>query len=79
MKLHYGFDELKDIDFMAFLPILLPVIAIGLLLALTAFVDLYRHRKTRRNMLMWMLIILFMSPLGPILYFVVGRKENQKF
>lgn len=48
MKIHYGLNDLKDIDIMAFLPIILPVIAVGALLVLIAFIDLYRHRKTRK-------------------------------
>ncbi|MED2039811.1 PLD nuclease N-terminal domain-containing protein [Bacillus wiedmannii] len=78
MQLHYGWNDLKDIDIMAFLPIILPVIAVGALLVLIAFIDLYRHRKTRRNVLVWTLIILFVNILGPILYFVIGRKEGEK-
>ncbi|MBE7097272.1 PLD nuclease N-terminal domain-containing protein [Bacillus cereus] len=78
MKIHYGLNDLKDIDIMAFLPIILPVIAVGALLVLIAFIDLYRHRKTRRNVLVWTLIILFVNILGPILYFVIGRKEGEK-
>lgn len=78
MKIHYGLNDLKDIDIMAFLPIILPVIAVGALLVLIAFIDLYRHRKTRKNVLVWTLIILFVNILGPILYFVIGRKEGEK-
>ncbi|MFT4138038.1 MAG: PLD nuclease N-terminal domain-containing protein [Bacillus sp. (in: firmicutes)] len=76
MKIHYGLNDLKDIDIMAFLPIILPVIAVGALLVLIAFIDLYRHRKTRKNVLVWTLIILFVNILGPILYFVIGRKDS---
>lgn len=78
MQLHYGLNDLKDIDIMAFLPIILPVIAVGALLVLIAFIDLYRHRKTRKNVLVWTLIILFVNILGPILYFVIGRKDSEK-
>ncbi|KKZ99245.1 hypothetical protein B4147_3829 [Bacillus wiedmannii] len=78
MKIHYGLNDLKDIDIMAFLPIILPVIAVGALLVLIAFIDLYRHRKTRKNVPVWMLIILFVNILGPILYFVIGRKDSEK-
>ncbi|HDR4560318.1 PLD nuclease N-terminal domain-containing protein [Bacillus cereus] len=78
MKIHYGLNDLKDIDIMAFLPIILPVIAVGALLVLIAFIDLYRHRKTRKNVLVWTLIILFVNILGPILYFVIGRKDGEK-
>lgn len=78
MQLHYGLNDLKNIDLMAFLPIILPVIVVGTLLVLIALIDLYRHRKTRKNALIWMLIILFVNTLGPILYFVIGRKESER-
>ncbi|MFJ8071638.1 PLDc N-terminal domain-containing protein [Peribacillus sp. NPDC096447] len=78
MKLHYGWDELKDIDFMPILPIILPVIAIGMILILIALIDLYRNRKTRKNVLLWTLIIIFANTVGPILYFVIGRKDSDK-
>lgn len=78
MQLHYEWDEFKDIDFMSILPIILPVIAIGLILVLTALIDLYRHRKTRKNVLLWTLIIIFVNTLGPILYFVIGRKDRER-
>ncbi|PEK01320.1 phosphatidylserine synthase [Bacillus wiedmannii] len=78
MQLHYGWNDLKDMDIMAFLPIILPVIAVGALLVFIALIDLYRHRKTRKNVLVWALIILFVNVLGPILYFVIGRKDSEK-
>ncbi|MFC9774390.1 PLD nuclease N-terminal domain-containing protein [Paenibacillus chitinolyticus] len=78
MQLHYGFDELKDFDFMAFIPMLLPFIAIGTLLVLIALIDLYRHRTTRKRVLLWASLILFVHTLGPILYFVLGRKDDVK-
>ncbi|PHB58097.1 PLD nuclease N-terminal domain-containing protein [Bacillus wiedmannii] len=78
MKIHYGLNDLKDIDIMAFLPIIFPVIVVGALLVLIAFIDLYRHRKTRKNVLVWTLIILFVNILGPIMYFVIGRKDSEK-
>ncbi|MFE4243577.1 PLD nuclease N-terminal domain-containing protein [Peribacillus butanolivorans] len=78
MQLHYGWDEFKNIDFMSFLPIILPVIAIGFILVLIALIDLYRHRKMRKNVLLWTLIIIFVNTLGPILYFVIGRKDSDR-
>jgi hypothetical protein len=79
MKLHYGLDDLKDIDFMAILPIILPIIIVGTILVLIAFIDLYRYRKTRENIRIWVMIILFANTLGPILYFAIGRKDREKF
>ncbi|AYF07327.1 PLD nuclease N-terminal domain-containing protein [Bacillus mobilis] len=78
MQLHYGWNDLKDMDIMAFLPILLPVIVVGALLVSIALIDLYRNRKTRKNVLVWTLIIIFVNLLGPILYFVIGRKDGEK-
>ncbi|TVX80152.1 PLDc_N domain-containing protein [Peribacillus simplex] len=78
MELHYGWNELKDIDFMSILPVILPVIAIGLILVFIALIDLYRNRKTRKNVLLWTLIIIFANTIGPILYFVIGRKDSER-
>ncbi|HDR7783414.1 MULTISPECIES: PLD nuclease N-terminal domain-containing protein [Bacillus] len=78
MQLHYGWNDLKDMDIMAFLPIILPVIAVGALLVFIALIDLYRNRKTRKNVFAWTLIIIFVNVLGPILYFVIGRKDGEK-
>jgi hypothetical protein len=78
MKLHYGPSEIKDIDFMAFLPIIMPVIVVSTLLVLIALIDLYRNRKTRKNVLPWILVILFANTIGPILYFVIGRKDSER-
>jgi hypothetical protein len=78
MQFHYGFDELKDIDFMAFIPKKMPFIAVGILLVLIALIDLYRHRKKRKSVLMWTFIILFVNTLGPILYFVIGREDSER-
>ncbi|HDR8180977.1 TPA: PLDc_N domain-containing protein [Bacillus thuringiensis] len=78
MQLHYGWNDLKDIDIMAFLPTILPVIVVAALLVFIAFIDLYRNRKRRKNVLVWTLIIIFVNVLGPILYFVIGRKDSEK-
>ncbi|MGG3890478.1 PLD nuclease N-terminal domain-containing protein [Metabacillus fastidiosus] len=78
MQLNYGIDELDKIDLTTFLPIILPIAIIGFILVLTALIDLYRHRKTRRNLMLWTVIILFANTLGPILYFVIGRKDREQ-
>ncbi|MEH6939846.1 PLD nuclease N-terminal domain-containing protein [Bacillus sp. JJ664] len=78
MQLHYGFDDLKDFDFMAYLPIIFPVIAVSALLILIALIDLYRHRKTRENVVFWTIVVIFANTFGPILYFVIGRKDRER-
>ncbi|MFJ7951411.1 PLD nuclease N-terminal domain-containing protein [Lysinibacillus sp. NPDC096418] len=78
MKLHYGFDDLSKIDWSSILPIIIPFLLVGFLLILIALVDLYRHRALRENVLMWTIIIVFFNTIGPILYFVIGRKDVNK-
>jgi Phospholipase_D-nuclease N-terminal len=51
------------------------VIQVGLLIA--GLIDLGRDERRVRggNKLVWALIIVFVSLLGPILYFVAGRED----
>lgn len=77
MQLHYGMDELKEVDWSMILPIVLPFMAVGLILVLIALIDLYRNRDSRHHVLMWTLVILLFNTIGPILYFTAGRKEGK--
>ncbi|QGG50669.1 PLD nuclease N-terminal domain-containing protein [Lysinibacillus pakistanensis] len=78
MKLHYGFDELSQLDWASILPIILPLIFVGLVLIIVALFDLYRHRDMRENILMWTIIILLCNSIGSVLYFIIGRKDVNK-
>lgn len=60
----------------AFLPFLIPVIAIQLILMVIALVDLSKQKQTRGPKLLWWLVIPFVNIIGPILYFVIGRKDE---
>ena len=59
------------------LPLLLPLAFLELILVVFALVDLIRREpeRVRGSKVVWVLIILFISTLGPICYFIVGRKE----
>jgi uncharacterized membrane protein len=54
-----------------------PIVLIQLALMIVALVDLERdERKVRGGRkVVWALIIVFVSIIGPILYFTVGREE----
>jgi phospholipase D-like protein len=58
--------------------LLLPVIAIELGLLVLALRDLLRPERHVRgdSKLMWGIIIVLVSLLGPILYFTVGREDR---
>ena len=66
-----------NLDVGSFLAILIPIFLIELGLLVLALYDL--TRPTRRvkgdSKVVWALIIIFVSFIGPILYFLVGRED----
>lgn len=57
--------------------LVLPILAIELTLVVLAIRDLLRAERLVRggNKAAWALVILLVSLLGPILYFLVGRED----
>ncbi len=61
----------------AVLLLLLPILIIEFGLLIFALVDLVRRQKVRGgNKWLWGILIVFVSYIGPILYFVLGREEE---
>ncbi|WML47881.1 PLD nuclease N-terminal domain-containing protein [Neobacillus sp. PS3-34] len=56
--------------------VLAPIFIIQLILIIVAVVDLIRIESTRGPKWLWVLIILFVNIIGPILYFVIGRRNT---
>lgn len=52
-----------------------PLIIIQLALMVIALLDIRKVEETNGPKLAWVLIIIFFSMIGPILYFLLGRKE----
>jgi hypothetical protein len=63
-------------EFQQYIPYLVPVLIIQLILMISALVDLVRREHTRGPKWIWALVILFVNYIGPIIYFVAGRKEE---
>ena len=59
-----------------YIPLLIPVIVIELGLMIAALVDLIRRPQTRGPKWAWVLVIVLINFLGPIIYFIAGRKED---
>ncbi|MBC1274351.1 PLDc N-terminal domain-containing protein [Listeria booriae] len=55
--------------------LLVPFIILYLILLVTALVDLIRHWSTRQVPVVWLIVIIFVSTIGPIIYFIFGRKD----
>lgn len=57
--------------------ILVPLLLVNLVFVVIALRDLYYRKSVLGgNKIVWALVILFVSTLGWILYFLIGRKED---
>ena len=59
-----------------YLPFLIPIVLLQLLLIVVALVDLVRRPKVNGPKWVWVVIILLINFIGPIAYFLVGRREG---
>lgn len=55
--------------------LILPILVLQLILMVVALVDVIRHQRTNGPFIMWIFIILLVNIVGPILYFIFGRKQ----
>lgn len=55
--------------------IIAPIIVIQLILLIIALIDLSKINQTNGPKWLWAIIIIFVNILGPIIYFVFGRKQ----
>ncbi len=61
-----------------YLPILLPLILAQLILAITALVHVLRHPNYRfGNKVFWVIVVLLVQFIGPTVYFLFGRGEEE--
>jgi hypothetical protein len=56
-----------------------PLLVIQVGLQLFALYDIYQHKKVRPPLPIWVwaLLVIVLNLLGPILYFVLGRSEDE--
>lgn len=56
-----------------------PLIALQLILMIAALVDIGRRKKVAGGKKFpWVLLIVFVGTLGPVIYFVLGRREIEE-
>ena len=62
-------------DIQEFLPFLIPLIVLQVALTITALIMLIKQDQVQYlNKLVWAIIILVFSLIGPILYFVIEKR-----
>jgi len=66
------FDAIKDA-----LPFLIPILVIQLALLVFALVDLVKRKRVKGgNKILWGAIIILIDIIGPIIYLLFGREED---
>jgi hypothetical protein len=71
----------KGVNFMELLNsinwgLIAPLLVIQLILLIVSLIDLVRIERTNGPKWLWALVIIFVNIIGPILYFVIGRRNN---
>ena len=52
-----------------------PLIVIQLILVIVALLDLRKQEETNGPKIVWLLVIILGNTIGPIIYFIFGRKD----
>ncbi|PRO64293.1 PLD nuclease N-terminal domain-containing protein [Alkalicoccus urumqiensis] len=55
--------------------LLLPLLLLDFVLKLSALIACVRQEMTKEKRALWIIIIVFINFLGPILYFLIGRRN----
>lgn len=56
--------------------IIAPLLVIQAILTMVALFDLIKTEQTRGPKTMWMAIVIFVATIGPIVYFLIGRRDS---
>lgn len=56
--------------------IIAPILVLQFILMIVALISCIREETTNGPKWLWIIFILFVNLLGPILYFVIGRRNN---
>jgi len=64
-------------DYSQYLPLIIPLAIIELGLMVAALVHIFTHKKYKvGNRLVWVIVSVLITTIGPILYFIVGRADG---
>ena len=59
-----------------YIPLLIPIVVLELGLMVFALLDLNKRTVTRGPKWVWIGVIVLLNMIGPILYFLFGRREE---
>ena len=58
------------------LPIIAPLIVIQLVLMIIALISLIKAERTNGHKALWAVLIICLGYIGPILFFIIGRRQD---
>ena len=59
------------------LPFLVPILILEVVLLVVAILDIVKRQKvTGGNKVLWIVVVVIFQIIGPIVYFIFGRKES---
>ncbi len=67
--------DISTFDLPKLLPLLIPILIIQIGLQIWALIDLYRQPVSKGPKWIWVLVILLLEILGPVVYFLFGKRE----
>ncbi len=56
--------------------ILIVISLVGFILTIFAVIDIVRHDFKDNDKIMWLLLTLLLSPIGAIIYFIIGSNHK---
>ena len=63
---------------MKYLPLLIPIVVLELALTVAALIHMIKHKKFKfGNLTLW-IILVFFQIIGPILYFTIGKADDDE-
>jgi len=63
---------------MPYLPVLIPLVVIQVGLMVAALIHIFTHKRYRfGNRIIWVIIVVVVNTIGPIVYFVLGRGDDE--
>ena len=69
-----SFEDLKE-----YLPFIIPLCVLQFGLMIAALVSIFKHKTYKTgNRAVWVVITLLVSMVGPILYFVLGKTDEEE-
>ena len=69
-------NEIDLQELTRYIPLLIPLWIIQIGLMIVALWDLIKREQTRGPKLLWVLVIVFVNFIGPIIYLVIGRQDE---